>query len=82
MPLTYTTAQLAAELNTTRNLVDILRQEGALTGIKKGNGYIFTHAEIEQFLNEWIGLDMSNREAIRASVITIEKRRGRHARKN
>lgn len=73
--LTYTTQQLAEQLNTSRNLIDILRQEGALTGIKKGNGYIFTHTEIERFLDEWTGMDMSNRHAIRESMIEIERRK-------
>lgn len=75
MPLTYTTAQLAEELNTSRNLVDILRQEGALTGIKKGNGYIYTYTEIERFLEDWAGMDMSNRFAIRESMVEIERRK-------
>lgn len=75
MPLTYTTAQLAAELNTSRNLIDILRQEGALIGIKKGNGYIFHYREIERFLQEFAGMDMSNRQAIRESMVEIERRK-------
>lgn len=75
MPLTYTTAQLAAELNTSRNLIDILRQEGALVGIKKGNGYIYHYKEIERFLQEFAGMDMSNRHAIRESMIEIERRK-------
>ena len=73
--LTLTTSEVATHLNTSRNLIDILRQEGAITGIKKGNGYIYPVREIERFLTEWIGLDISNREAIRESIAIIERRK-------
>ncbi len=80
--LTYTTEQLAEELNTNRNLISILREEGAITGIKKGNGYIYTCSEVDQFLNDWVGMDMSNRETIRESMIEIERRKRNGRRKS
>lgn len=73
--LTLTTSEVAEHLNTSRNLIDILRQEGAITGIKKGNGYIYPVREIERFLDRWVGLDMSNREAIRGSIAILERRK-------
>ena len=72
--LTYTTKQLATELNTSRNLIDILRQEGCLVGIKKGNGYIFTSKEVDEFLERFTGYDISNRFAIQQSLREIERK--------
>lgn len=69
--LTYTTKQLAEELHTDRNLIDVLRQEGALQGIKKGNGYIYSDDEVHEFLHRFTGFDISNRNAIKASLERI-----------
>ena len=75
MRITLTTKEVAEQLCTSRNMVDTLRQEGAIIGIKKGNGYIFHYKEIERFVEEFTGLDMSNREAIRQSLNEIRRRK-------
>lgn len=72
---TYTTKQLAKILNLSgTQKVDQLRKAGAIKGIKKGNGYIFTSNEINAFLNDFNGLDISNEETIKTSVAIVKSR--------
>lgn len=64
--LTYTTKQLAHELNVSRNKIDMLRKLGILTGMKNGKGYIYTHDEVQTFLHDYNGADISNEQTINA----------------
>ena len=80
--LTYTAEQLAKELNTSRNLIYILHDKGAIKGIKKGNGYIFPQFEVDEMLHAFANdeLDMGNAEAIERSVAIIKARREKEKR--
>ena len=64
--LTYTTKQLAKELNVSRNKIDMLRKIGVLTGMKNGKGYIYPSDEIDSFLKNYKGADISNEGTINA----------------
>lgn len=73
---TYTTKEVAEILNLARtDKIDILRAEGALRGIKKGNGWIYPKFEVEQFLHDYLDLDISNRETIATSVQIVRNRK-------
>lgn len=63
--LTYSTTDLAHELHTDRNKIDSLRNAGLLRGIKIGKGYIYPEEEVKRFLNESLGSDLSNMDAIK-----------------
>lgn len=76
IPKTYTTKEVAEILNLTgTDKVDMLRKEGAISGIKKGNGWIFPDFVIEEFLHDYLDLDISNREMIAASVNIVRNRK-------
>lgn len=77
--LTLTTEELAAGLHTSRNLIYVLQNEGALVGIRKGKTYIYPAKEVEQFLTDYTGLDISNREAIKRSVAVVNARKAKNA---
>lgn len=72
--LAYTTEQLAKQLSTSRNLIYELHRYGLLVGIKKGNGWIYSSAEVEQFLDAVQGMDIGNAEAIERTANIIKER--------
>ena len=57
---TYTTAEVATRLHTHRNMIDRLRRNGLLSGIKLGKGFIYSEEEVQRFLRNYAGLDLSN----------------------
>ena len=59
-----TTLEVAEYLHTTRNNVDILRNEGALPGVRTGNGWIFQKKRVDEFLDKYAGAEMSNKRKI------------------
>jgi excisionase family DNA binding protein len=75
--LTYTTEELAEGLHTSRNLIYILQSEGALVGIRKGKTYIYPAKEVDQFLADYTGLEISNKEAIQRSVAIVNARKAK-----
>lgn len=68
--LVYTTAELAEALSFRKQTarIDQLRRCGALTAIKKGTSYIFTREEVDKFLKDFNGYDLSNEKAIVQAV--------------
>lgn len=58
--LTYTTHELAEAFHTHDNQISMWRQCKALKGIKKGKEYIFSRKEIDKFLEDYAGCDLSN----------------------
>ena len=57
------------------NMVSILREEGLLQAIKVGKNYIFPKSTIIEFVQNYLGLDCSNRaKAIEASALLIQRR--------
>ena len=67
--LVYTTKELADELHTSSDKIDLLRRAGAIKGIKKGKGFIFTIEEVKDFLERFKGADLSNHESIKRALI-------------
>lgn len=62
--LSYSTTDLARELHTDRNKIDLLRNSGLIHGIKIGRGYIFPKQEVDRFLHDLLDQDLSNPESI------------------
>ena len=69
--LAYTTEELADALGTYPQRINLLRQKGALVGIKNGQGWIFDRAEAERFLKDFKGMDLSNEMMIEQAVRTV-----------
>lgn len=60
----YTKKEVASFIKTSPAWVDVLSQFGLIQGIKMPNATIFSSAEIERFLDENRGEDLSSRDAI------------------
>ena len=58
--LVYTTEEVAQKLKTHRNMIDRLRRNGLLNGIKLGKGFIYSDTEVRIFLTTYAGFDLSN----------------------
>lgn len=71
---TYTTAEVATRLHTHRNMIDRLRRNGLLNGIKLGKGFIYSEEEVQRFLRNYAGLDLSNETNMLEARRTVERR--------
>lgn len=71
---TYTTAEVATMLHTHRNMIDRLRRNGLLSGIKLGKGFIYSEEEVQRFLRNYAGLDLSNETNMLEARRTVERR--------
>ena len=71
---TYTTAEVATRLHTHRNMIDRLRRNGLLNGIKLGKGFIYSEEEVQRFLRNYAGLDLSNESNMLEARRTVERR--------
>lgn len=71
---TYTTAEVATRLHTHRNMIDRLRRNGLLSGIKLGKGFIYSEEEVQRFLRNYAGLDLSNETTMIEARRTVERR--------
>lgn len=71
---TYTTAEVATRLHTHRNMIDRLRRNGLLSGIKLGKGFIYSEEEVQRFLRNYAGLDLSNETNMLEARRTVERR--------
>lgn len=71
---TYTTAEVATRLHTHRNMIDRLRRNGLLNGIKLGKGFIYSEEEVQRFLRNYVGLDLSNESNMLEARRTVERR--------
>jgi excisionase family DNA binding protein len=60
--MVYTTSEVAKLLDTNEQKVSMWRREGLLKGIRKGNGWIFRHQEVEKFLVLCDGLEIGTPE--------------------
>ena len=72
--LVLTTEEVAQKLHTHRNMVDRLRKNGLINGIKLGKGFIYAITEIESFLTKYAGMDLSNESAMQEARRTIERK--------
>ena len=73
--LVYTTQELAIKLKTHDQRIDLYRSEGLISSIKNGQGFIFTQQAVDQFLEDFDGMDLSNKAAIKIAKIEVAKRK-------
>ena len=73
-PLVYTTEELADELHTHTHRINDLRRLGAIEGIKKGVGWIYSYDEVKRFLKDYKGADLGTIKSIKAEVLKRRRR--------
>ena len=61
---TYTTEQVAKLLHTSRRTLQMLREEGALEGIK-GRSYLYTDDALRTFAELFRGRSFTSRDEVR-----------------
>lgn len=69
---TYSNEEVQKILNTYGWKVDKLRKFGVLKGIQLGKKYVYPFKEIENFLIDYIGMDLSNDNSIKESIHKVE----------
>lgn len=72
--LVFTTDEVAEKLKTHRNMVDRLRRNGLINGIKLGKGFIFSGQELNRFLTSYAGMDLSNDSAMQEARREVERK--------
>ena len=72
--LVFTTDEVAEKLKTHRNMVDRLRRNGLINGIKLGKGFIFSEQELNRFLTSYAGMDLSNDSAMQEARREVERK--------
>lgn len=72
--LVYTSDELAEKLGTTEKKITEWRQAGAIRGIFKGKAYIYPKAEVERFLHDYLGKNLSNKAYTAASVALVNRK--------
>jgi hypothetical protein len=75
--LTYTTHELAEAFHTHDNQISMWRQCKALKGIKKGKEYIYSKNEVDQFLEDFTGFDLSNENKTLKAVHEVYLRKNK-----
>lgn len=68
----FSSKEVMEMLNTYAWKIDLLRKNGALKGIQMGKKYVYPYAEIKKFQENFIGMDLSNEQAIMESVHRVE----------
>ena len=70
-----TREEVAELLHVHVNTISMLREVGIIDGIKIGKNYIFSQKVIRTFQDDYIGLDVSNKNKAMISKQTVEKRK-------
>ena len=70
-----TREEVAELLHVHVNTISMLREVGIIDGIKIGKNYIFSQKVIRTFQDDYIGLDVSNKNKAMISRQTVEKRK-------
>lgn len=70
-----TREEVAEFLHVHVNTVSMLREVGIIDGIKTGKNYMFPQKIIRDFQDDYIGLDVSNKNKAIISKQTVEKRK-------
>lgn len=70
-----TQADIAEILNCNKDNVTMLREVGVLRAIKTGRSYMYSQRELERFMEEYVGLDVSNRENAIRSLAYVESQK-------
>ena len=68
--LTFNTKEACKELHTSRNTLQMLREEGALTAYDMGGsaGFLYYEADLRAFLERFRGKCFTKRSLVRAEV--------------
>jgi len=66
--LSYNTEEASEALGVPQETINKWRKLGVLRGIKYGTGYIYSHKELEKFLDDYTGEIMTPPEIIPALV--------------
>ena len=75
--LAYSTDEVAYHLSTHEHRVNLLRECGAIVGIKNGKGYIYSRKEIERFLEDYQGYDLQTETNIKLAVADVKRQKAR-----
>lgn len=67
-----TQAEVAEILNCNKDNITMLREVGVLKAIKTGRNYMYSQQELKRFMEDFLGLDVSNRENAIRSLGYIE----------
>ncbi len=70
-----TREEVAELLHVHVNTISMLREVGIIDGIKIGKNYMFSQKVIRTFQDDYIGLDVSNKNKAMISKQTVEKRK-------
>lgn len=70
-----TREEVADLLHVHVNTISMLREVGIIDGIKIGENYMFSQKVIRTFQDDYIGLDVSNKNKAMISKQTVEKRK-------
>ena len=70
-----TREEVAELLHVHVNTISMLREVGIINGIKIGKNYMFSQKAISSFQDDYIGLDVSNKNKAIISKQTVEKRK-------
>lgn len=66
--ITYSAQETSKILGIDRHLMPVLFDERMLLGIKTGRGRRYSEKEIEEFWDQYKGMDISNAEKIRIAA--------------
>ena len=67
--LTYTTKELCKELHTSRDTLQMLREEGALIAYNSGRrGFLYYERDVREFLERFRGKSFTNRFEVRKEM--------------
>lgn len=66
--ITYSAQEASKILGIDRHLMPVLFDERMLLGIKTGRGRRYSEKELEQFWDQYKGMDISNAEKIRIAA--------------
>lgn len=75
--LAYSTEEVAYHLSTNPHRIHLLRECGALVGIKNGNKFIFSRKELDRFLEDFQGYDLSTETNVKLAVADIRRLKAR-----
>lgn len=70
-----TREEVAELLHVHVNTISMLHEVGIIDGIKIGKNYMFSQKVIRTFQDDYIGLDVSNKNKAMISKQTVEKRK-------
>lgn len=71
----FTQSEVAKLLNCNKDNITMLREVGVLKAIKTGRNYMYPKQELERFINEYVGLDVSNRANAASSLAYVENKK-------